>query len=490
MGFLSKFENKMEDSIEGAAGMVGASGLSPVQITKKAEKQMRREKIVGAGKQYAPTLYTVLVSPVDDAKLSRYYPTLAGETETYLLARARELGYAMDGHPLVRFLEDPELKKGKFDVVAEMVASAIVEQLRDDEMQRYGLPTNGARRAGARAAAHSAAAGAGHGAYDEGAGAQANMQPLPNLQKAQRAASNTPPQQRVYGNNAAEYADSYGEAYSVRTSARAYDAPPSNESAHAAGYDDAYDDSHAYGGNGGFAAKQAARLQHDVEQANRLQREMEQYNQVQPFESPIVTVHEMDDPDGAFARSGSLDGVAEEPEGFEGLDVMADGSPASSGAPSSVRRSTRGDEAAAAARAAAPAQVAPARTSHGAGVDALFGGADQQAMQSAGTVDIRDQYAPAAPEAYLYDEARDVAYELTGFPQRIGRESSNDIVVPDINISRSHAQIQREANGAWVITDLGSTNGLYINGRKIGQAPLRDADMITLGTTTLEFQLL
>ncbi|MCQ5071838.1 FhaA domain-containing protein, partial [Adlercreutzia sp. DFI.6.23] len=41
---------------------MGAAPLSPVQIAKKAEKQMRREKMVGAGKQYAPTLYTVLVN--------------------------------------------------------------------------------------------------------------------------------------------------------------------------------------------------------------------------------------------------------------------------------------------------------------------------------------------------------------------------------------------------------------------------------------------
>ena len=95
MGLLSKFEGKMEDTVEGAADRMGAAPLSPVQIAKKAEKQMRREKIVGAGKQYAPTLYTVLVSPEDDSKLFKYYPTLAGETETYLLAKAREMGLYM-----------------------------------------------------------------------------------------------------------------------------------------------------------------------------------------------------------------------------------------------------------------------------------------------------------------------------------------------------------------------------------------------------------
>ncbi len=45
MGLLSRFEGKMEDTVEGAADRMGAAPLSPVQIAKKAEKQMRREKV-------------------------------------------------------------------------------------------------------------------------------------------------------------------------------------------------------------------------------------------------------------------------------------------------------------------------------------------------------------------------------------------------------------------------------------------------------------
>lgn len=139
MGFLSRFEGKMEDTFEGAADKMFDAPISPVQIAKKAEKQMRREKMVGAGKQYAPTLYTVLVNPDDDRRLLGYYPTLAGETETYLAAKASEQGLVMDGQPLVRFIVDEDLKHGKFDIIAEAVAAPIIAQLRAEEMQRYGL---------------------------------------------------------------------------------------------------------------------------------------------------------------------------------------------------------------------------------------------------------------------------------------------------------------------------------------------------------------
>ena len=139
MGFLSRFEGRMEDTFEGAADKMFDAPISPVQIAKKAEKQMRREKMVGAGKQYAPTLYTVLVNPDDDRRLMGYYPTLACETETYLTAKASEQGLVMDGQPLVRFIVDEDLKHGKFDIIAEAVAAPIIAQLRAEEMHRYGL---------------------------------------------------------------------------------------------------------------------------------------------------------------------------------------------------------------------------------------------------------------------------------------------------------------------------------------------------------------
>lgn len=149
MGFFSKFERRVEDGFDDMGDKFFDSPISPVQIAKKAEKQMRREKMVGAGKEFAPTLYTVLVNPDDDERLFGYYPTLAGETETYLTAKAQELGLAMDGTPLVRFIIDDELKHGKFEVVAELVSAPIVSQLREEEMQRYGLNSQAPQQPGA-----------------------------------------------------------------------------------------------------------------------------------------------------------------------------------------------------------------------------------------------------------------------------------------------------------------------------------------------------
>lgn len=139
MGLFSRFESKAEDVIEGGAGSAARGGIEPVKLAKRACKEMEREKMVGVGHEYAPTLYNVLVSYDDDRAMSGYYPSLAGEIETYLQSRANQSGLIFDCQPLVRFIVDEGLKRGKFDIIAESVSPAIIAELRHEEMVHYGL---------------------------------------------------------------------------------------------------------------------------------------------------------------------------------------------------------------------------------------------------------------------------------------------------------------------------------------------------------------
>jgi len=62
----------------------------------------------------------------------------------------------------------------------------------------------------------------------------------------------------------------------------------------------------------------------------------------------------------------------------------------------------------------------------------------------------------------------------------IGRWDGSDIVIPDPEASRRHAQIRRDA-GRYVLVDLGSKNGTLVNGHPIaGATPLRDGDEIVI----------
>jgi Protein of unknown function (DUF3662)/FHA domain len=71
----------------------------------------------------------------------------------------------------------------------------------------------------------------------------------------------------------------------------------------------------------------------------------------------------------------------------------------------------------------------------------------------------------------------------------IGRSRQCDVVLNDANVSRQHAEI-RPRGGSWVLSDLGSTNGSTLNGRRIeGPEVIRPGDEIELGTSVITFEL-
>ena len=70
----------------------------------------------------------------------------------------------------------------------------------------------------------------------------------------------------------------------------------------------------------------------------------------------------------------------------------------------------------------------------------------------------------------------------------IGRAGwGNEVVLEDPHVSGQHARIRMEG-GRHVLYDLGSTNGTWVNGRRVLRMMLMDGDDITLGTTTLRFK--
>ena len=392
MGIFSKFEGKMEDTFEGTADKMFDAPISPVQIAKKAEKQMRREKMVGAGKQYAPTLYTVLVNPDDDRRLFGYYPTLAGETETYLAAKASEQGLTMDGQPLVRFIVDEGLKHGKFDVIAEAVAAPIISQLRNEEMERYGL---GGANAGYGAAA----------AYP--------------AQQFGRAGAAMPADQRLNQYDQYDQYDQY-EQYGNQ------------------GYQQ------APAGNGWEAQGYQAPAQ-------------------EPWGQPAAAA-----PDYAAAQQAAAGAVDQ-------FNAYAAGA-----APAAAAAGYAAGQAAAAAAPqpqAMPQQAVPQQAAN----TVMFAGAGVPGQQPA--------QPRQASRARLIDTAANRAIDLASARVTLGRESRNDITIPDINVSRTHAEISLSPQGAWVITDLGSTNGTYVNGRAVASQPLNEGDHIAMGSTNFVFTL-
>ena len=77
---------------------------------------------------------------------------------------------------------------------------------------------------------------------------------------------------------------------------------------------------------------------------------------------------------------------------------------------------------------------------------------------------------------------------LSGSRVVLGRSREADIVLQDPNVSRRHAELRRD-EGGWQIVDLGSTNGIKVNGRRVNNQPLSPGDQITIGVTDLTFEL-
>lgn len=75
-----------------------------------------------------------------------------------------------------------------------------------------------------------------------------------------------------------------------------------------------------------------------------------------------------------------------------------------------------------------------------------------------------------------------------GTTYTVGRVANTDIMLPYSWVSRKHAMIQREENGRFNLLDLGSSNGTFLNGRKIHTpVTLQNGDCIGIGSTRLLF---
>jgi hypothetical protein len=102
-----------------------------------------------------------------------------------------------------------------------------------------------------------------------------------------------------------------------------------------------------------------------------------------------------------------------------------------------------------------------------------------------------DAAQPAAgyrPLAYLISqESRPRSFPITREIWRIGRSRDNEMALEDVSVSRRHAEIQRTPEGRFTIMDRHSTNGVFINGRRIGKGELREGDIIEIGDVALRF---
>jgi hypothetical protein len=109
-------------------------------------------------------------------------------------------------------------------------------------------------------------------------------------------------------------------------------------------------------------------------------------------------------------------------------------------------------------------------------------------MRGMGGVPIQAAQARRPPRALLAVGGRHLPLPAEGGVV-IGRSRDCDVVLEDTGVSRRHAELRPDAGG-WTVTDLGSTNGVRVNGRDIrGAHPLRAGDRLELGSTEVVFDI-
>lgn len=116
----------------------------------------------------------------------------------------------------------------------------------------------------------------------------------------------------------------------------------------------------------------------------------------------------------------------------------------------------------------------------------IYGRRERRGRGGARTRPIRRVKATPTRIVVLDEEGgRSGTHRLTDTLQ-IGRDASCDITLSDTYASQQHARISNR-NGSWVIEDLGSTNGTYLNQRKVTvPTALAPGDSIRIGKTVLE----
>lgn len=93
-------------------------------------------------------------------------------------------------------------------------------------------------------------------------------------------------------------------------------------------------------------------------------------------------------------------------------------------------------------------------------------------------------------EGYLEGNPNLVITPIQAFPFRIGRKTRGGLRLPSSGVSQTHAELDHDGERLWV-RDLNSTNGTYVNRRRVkGQAPVKDGDVLHFATTEFVLRLM
>lgn len=97
-------------------------------------------------------------------------------------------------------------------------------------------------------------------------------------------------------------------------------------------------------------------------------------------------------------------------------------------------------------------------------------------------------WAPTARLDFIYGPLANQSLQLTEEVTTLGSVAGNTVVLADPAVSRKHVGIRR-VDAAYELADLGSTNGVYVNGHRVAKKALEPGDVIRIGNTEAVFRM-
>jgi Protein of unknown function (DUF3662)/FHA domain len=121
LSILRDFERRLEGLVEGFFAKAFRSGLQPVELGKRALREMEAGHTIGVREVWAPNHYTFTLSDADLERFSQAEQALASELRQLVRDGAKERGWRLVGPVEVVFESDPKLGRGEFRCAATFV---------------------------------------------------------------------------------------------------------------------------------------------------------------------------------------------------------------------------------------------------------------------------------------------------------------------------------------------------------------------------------
>jgi hypothetical protein len=128
MSALSRFEQFMEQMVEGSVARLFGNPVQPVEIARRLERAMESQQSISVKRVIVPSFYRAFLNPQDFAAFSPVRGQLEQEMATYLSELAQERGFSMLEHPRVVLAEDAAVVRRGIQVVAEMTSAGSTEE--------------------------------------------------------------------------------------------------------------------------------------------------------------------------------------------------------------------------------------------------------------------------------------------------------------------------------------------------------------------------